>query len=198
MLDEYSISSLIVDGDIKRDYQFIWQLYDIRLTQSAWSNGVRDYFDEVMGDNDVYNEDRFDYVSHLAQKVNLPTNNITELTEYNYGEIDTVIPYGRKYADIQVSYLDDSYDTVYNFHYRWLNACQRHKYPLYLFTTRAQYISYGVNDNNKFSTNTVDSYPRIYPKSISRTDANKSGSGFAGVTVTYGQLIVPKLEVRKL
>lgn len=205
-LNEYSISSISVYGNLKRDYQFIWQLSDI--IKDNWSEEQIKYYNEIMNDmvlgesigelSTINFNNRWDYVSNLAQKVNLPQLNMNELTDYSYGEIDTVIPYGRKYQDIQVSYLDDEDEFVYKWHYGWFTMCQRHRYPLYMFTASAKYISYGTDSNGNFKDKVTDVFPRIYPKSVSRTDANKSGSGFSGVTVVYGQLIIPHLIAKTL
>ena len=60
-----------------------------------------------------------DYVSQMAKSVNPPDDEI-EMDEYDIGPLKYPVPKSKKLADISVTYYDDTYDTVYNFHKQWL------------------------------------------------------------------------------
>lgn len=67
----------------------------------------------------LMNRTMLDYVSQMAKSVNPPDDEI-EMDEYDIGPIKYPVPKSKKLGDISVTYYDDTYDTVYNFHKQWL------------------------------------------------------------------------------
>lgn len=188
--------------DPKKDFNFVWSLqlpkYKFSKIESLPTSNYANYkkdVDDVFGLPNNNAESLGVYVSQLAQKVDLPSTQLDELSDYHYGELETNVPYGMKYEDIQVSYIEDEFDTIYTMHYNWLAWISKHKYPKYLMCGKGTYISLGVDrDKHELTRKSKSTYANIYPKSISRTSADKGGSGLGGVTVVYGQYIIPKLD----
>lgn len=187
--------------DPKKDFTFVWSL---ELPTSKFKSGhlnedfIKDRNDAFGFDDETKANRVGIYVSQLAQKVDLPSSEINELSDYHFGELDTTIPYGMKYNNIQVSYLDDEFDTVYTLHYNWLSWISKHNYPKYLMCGRGSYLNFGVSNEHKYKNTSKSVYENIHPISVSRTSADKGGSGLGGVTVVYAQIIAPKLADVKI
>ena len=95
-----------------------------------------------------------DYVSQLAKSVDLPSDEL-EMDEYEIGPIKYPVPKSKKLNDITVTYYDDTYDTVYNFHKSWIErivpktmtgansfAMRAFGFPENNFCWRATYATY--------------------------------------------------------
>jgi hypothetical protein len=61
------------------------------------------------------------YVSQLAERVDLPDDEF-EIENIPQGPVDFQMPKRVKIPDITVTYLEDSLETVYNFHKAWFQA----------------------------------------------------------------------------
>ena len=85
------------------------------------------------------------YISQLAQTVNVPDDEF-ELETIPQGPVEYKMPTKVKMEDINVTYLEDSFETVYNFHKAWFQAIRCGKgvginSPL-LFSATARYIPF--------------------------------------------------------
>lgn len=64
-----------------------------------------------------------DYVSQLAKSVKLPDDSL-EVENYNIGWLEYPVIKGKKLDNIEVTYYDDSFSSVYSFHKAWMNLSQ--------------------------------------------------------------------------
>ena len=125
----------------KKNYKFIWYIGrdDIFRNTAAIPLDVRLQFSNLM------THLLTTYVAQLAETVNPPDDNI-ETEDYNIGMVKVPVPTGVEMPDIVVTYLDDSNDTVYNFHKSWQSFvrlgdtfCLESLYP---YAINARYITY--------------------------------------------------------
>ena len=256
--------------DFKKDYKFLWSIdgnSDNQITASGYTvdtmkpvydnRGIKlnsyqtvkndastsaelNLMKQFTLDNPVY----CGYISQLAEEVRLPDDEF-EIEQMPNGPVTYEIPKKVKLSNIVVTYLEDSLDSVYNFHKTWFNMirggtglyfnpptklCAVARFIEFEDTLTAnEYIAFKgvVNDwvkqglTSGLSANLTASltsfmssmkpevpvgakptgitmYPRIYPTRISRTAANKSGTGLHKVTVTYSRIPTFKKNHTKL
>lgn len=219
--------------DLKKEYKFLWMIdapsfesyYPQNLASSKENLALQAMQTATLG-NIVY----CGYVSQLAEQVNLPDDEL-EIEQMNNGPVTYEIPKRVKLQNIVVTYLEDSINSVYNFHKTWYNMirggtgvyfnapcelCARARYIEFEDTlTAGEYMAYknvivstlerlpnavlpsvlsSALDSMKpeipigAKPTGITTYPRIYPTRISRTAANKGGTGLHKVTVTYSRI----------
>ena len=102
----------------KRNYKFVWYIGRDNPTDFPLSNlrqvGVYTKFISLM--NHVFTT----YISQLAETVEPPEDEI-ETEDYEVGMLKIPVPTRINMPDIQVTYLEDTNDTVYNFHKSWMS-----------------------------------------------------------------------------
>lgn len=145
-------------------------------------------------------------VSSRAEVVNPPDDEII-IERYKVANVEYPVPESKSMKDITVTYVEDQYNNVYNFHKIW-QECLRPGSDLCFmdipsFSVRAVYST----TSNKLSPNELSSmyrdtagnrsavpktkrysqtvYPRIFPAVISRGSANATSKNFSRITVTY-------------
>lgn len=104
----------------KKEYYFIWNL--------EVPDESKDNFSSESNDNKIVNQlnklknksssERLPYISQLAQKVDLPDDKL-DLDMIPLGIISYPVPKTIDLGAINVTYLEDSSNTVYNFHRDW-------------------------------------------------------------------------------
>ena len=237
--------------ELKRDYKFLWSIdgasgnaitgSKLTIDKSSLSTlkdaGTSTSLELSLMktftlDNPVY----CGYVSQFAEEVKLPDDEF-EIEQMPNGPVTYEMPKKVKLANIQVTYLEDTINSVYNFHKTWFNMirggtgvyfnppaklCATARYIEFDDTlTSAEYALYHgawrdyLNNaaTSGLSASAIQSltsfissikpeipqgakptgmtmYPRIYPTRISRSSANKGGSGLHKVTVTYSRIPV--------
>lgn len=136
--------------DYKREWKFIWML---TLDETAGflkaKKLVAKYqslrvafnsFQAIVG-NPIFSG----YVCQLAETVNLPDDEF-EIEQVSQGPVVYQMPKRVKLNDISVTYLDDSLESVYNFHKAWFNAIRCGKETGInspsLFAATARYIPF--------------------------------------------------------
>ena len=213
----------------KKNYKFIWYIGrdDVIRNTKNMLYSVQVQFAELM------THLLTTYVAQLAETVNLPDDTV-KTENYDIGMVEVPVPTGIEMPDITVTYLDDSNDTVYNFHKSWQSFIRQGDTfcleSLYPFAINARYITYentlttleqvsyskvrdfdawikknsdikNIDTGLSVLTGNVDifmkphsiyNYPYIFPVSISRDAATKSGTELSKVTVTYKRL--PKIK----
>lgn len=120
--------------DFKKEYKFLWVLSTPTSgagTTTIWNYNYEDRDTEyITSDNSdgstlyratVCNALYRGYVSQLAEIVNLPDDEF-ENEEVQQGPVTYSMPKKVKLPDINVTYLDDSLESVYNFHKAWFQA----------------------------------------------------------------------------
>ena len=146
-----------------------------------------------------------DFVSGRAKSITLPDDEI-EIENYNIGNTTFPVPASKRMGDISVTYVDDKFNNVYNFHKIW-QECLRPGSDLSFmdipsfsltgtYTTTDDHLSVddlrnlyqnpnlsGVSDYKKEYSKTV--YPLIFPRQISRGTMSVDSENMATVKVTY-------------
>lgn len=145
-------------SDFKKEYKFLWYIsINDANTTASYANGytrefnIRDYMNTYKVDgmelfNAVVANPLFSgYVSQLAQTVNPPDDEFDTET-VPQGPVDYQMPKRVKLEDINVTYLEDSLETVYNFHKAWYQAIRCGKgigiNSPSLFSASAKYIPF--------------------------------------------------------
>ena len=148
-------------SDFKKEYKFLWYISansntvksDIVSDVGTFSGSVniQNYMEQFKIDGmELYNavvaNPLFSgYVSQLAQTVNLPDDEFDTET-IPQGPVDYQMPKRVKLEDINVTYLEDSLETVYNFHKAWYQAIRCGKgigiNSPSLFSASAKYIPF--------------------------------------------------------
>ena len=113
------LPGLLALTEFKKNYNFHWQLQGIQnfmkeVTRNAETgklNGASIAFNAFAILNMLY-------VSQLAKEINLPDDEL-ETETVDIGLSKFPVPVGIKMNDIQVTYLEDSANTVYTFHKMW-------------------------------------------------------------------------------
>lgn len=101
----------------KRNYKFIWYMgRDDQFVPPLSLHVNKIYAKYVSLMNHVFTT----YISQLAESVNLPDDEI-ETEDYEVGMLKIPVPVRINMPDIQVTYLEDTNDTVYNFHKSWIS-----------------------------------------------------------------------------
>lgn len=120
--------------DLKKEWKFLWVLSTptrgVVGTYQDYANwDLKDIADLTVDASDgstlyrstVCNPLFRGYVSQLAETVNLPDDEF-ENEEIPQGPVTYSMPKKVKLSDINVTYLDDSLESVYNFHKAWYQA----------------------------------------------------------------------------
>ena len=145
-------------SDFKKEYKFLWYISVNNATTTAfYENGynrefnIRDYMETYKIDgmelfNAVVANPLFSgYISQLAETVTLPDDEF-ETETIPQGPVDYEMPKRVKLEDINVTYLEDSLETVYNFHKAWFQAIRCGKgigiNSPSLFSASARYIPF--------------------------------------------------------
>jgi len=101
----------------KKNYKFIWYIgRDNPLIPHLGVKGLEIFTRYTALMNHVFTT----YISQLAESVNLPEDEI-ETEDYELGMLKIPVPVRIGMPDIQVTYLEDTNDTVYNFHKSWIS-----------------------------------------------------------------------------
>ncbi len=153
-------------SDYKKEYKFLWlvtanQGESVSRTAMAYNGSslqeitknisIRQFMNnknvdgmelfEAVVMNPVFNG----YVSQLAQTVNIPDDEF-DTEPIPQGPVDYKMPTRVKMEDINVTYLEDSLETVYNFHKAWFQAIRCGKgvgiNSPSLFSATARYIPF--------------------------------------------------------
>lgn len=109
--------------DFKKEYKFIWYMdsdpqrsdTNIIITTDSANKANRMYL-ATLG-NPIY----CGYIGQLTEQVQLPDDE-WEIEPIKQGSVTYQMPKADKMPDITVTYLDDSLNSVYNFHKTWKNA----------------------------------------------------------------------------
>ena len=151
-------------SDLKKDYKFLWLItadtsglgsisdsVSSVLNFSERYSNISAYFQNLEIDGmELYqavvaNPLFSGYVSQLAEKVTLP-NDEFETEMIPQGPVEYEMPKKVKLEDIHVTYLEDSLETVYNFHKAWFQAIRCGKgigiNSPSLFSAAARYIPF--------------------------------------------------------
>lgn len=111
--------------DFKKEYKFIWYMGIDNTRPTSLANTVGMAKDANKA-NQMYlatlgNPIYCGYVGQLAEIVALPDDE-WEIEPIRQGMVTYQMPKADKMNDITVTYLDDSLNSVYNFHKTWKNA----------------------------------------------------------------------------
>ena len=151
-------------SDFKKEYKFLWLITSNSNTVSAnmysfngenivstFDTTIQRYMNSLNIDGmELYqavvaNPLFAGYVSQLAEKVTLPDDEF-ETETIPQGPVDYEMPKKVKLEDIHVTYLEDSLETVYNFHKAWFQAIHCGKgigiNSPSLFSATARYIPF--------------------------------------------------------
>jgi hypothetical protein len=144
-------------SDFKKEYKFLWYISaDITGASGTYSKMVTDVsghhykFPELSEGSILYNavvaNPLFSgYISQLAETVTLPDDEF-DTESIPQGPVDYDMPKRVKLEDINVTYLEDSLETVYNFHKAWFQAIRCGKgigiNSPSLFSATARYIPF--------------------------------------------------------
>ena len=110
--------------ELKKDYKFLWSI-DGSSSTNISGMGTSKYNEQwyelsMMQKFTLQNPIYCAYISQLAQEVRLPDDEF-EIEQISNGPVTYEIPKKIKLANIQVTYLEDSINSVYNFHKTWYN-----------------------------------------------------------------------------
>jgi len=202
--------------DIKRDYTFLWSIAP-NFSYTAWKENLKslDIVNEsISGTSKLLTGANAIYVSQLAKKIQLPDDELTT-SSVDLGPINFPYATGWSTSPIVVTYLEDSYNTVYNFHRSVQQMARSGRClaiqplksisltGLYIATTSNSPASELLNSANSAITTALEflnigdslglseiptqvvSYPSLFPQKITRTSPDKSGTSFATTTVSY-------------
>ena len=91
----------------------------------------------------IFDSQFVNYVCQLCEKVDIPDDEF-ETEDIEYGPTTIKMPKRVILHDITVTYLEDSLNSVYNFHKSWFNAirCKGGINSPYTFTAMATYMTY--------------------------------------------------------
>ena len=155
-------------SDFKKEYKFLWLITidsgvinPIRAAMSSEVSGglsggnIYENIDDFASKSSIDGIELFNavvanplfsgYISQLAQTVNPPDDEFDTET-IPQGPVDYQMPKRVKLEDINVTYLEDSLETVYNFHKAWFQAIRCGKgigiNSPSLFSASAKYIPF--------------------------------------------------------
>lgn len=200
--------------DFKKDFSFIW-LLTAEFNYNTLDSSLLNFFT-------LFNPAALAYVSQLCQKIDLPED-VLETDKANIANLEWDVPKRVKMNDIVVTYLDDSINTVYNFHRAWFAAIRDGTSlefkPLKSVCAKGTYITTEKNmsmteyqniflnipqtgvgliddllEGISAKPTSTTYYPYIFPRSIRRSSADKGGRKLSQVIVTYGR--IPDLRNR--
>jgi hypothetical protein len=142
-----------------------------------------------------------DLVNDKVESISLPDDEI-EIDNYPLGNTNFSVPTSKRMGDITVTYVDDKYNNVYNFHKIW-QECLRPGSDL-CFMDIPSFSICGVYETSNYKQSTDELselyqndkepnrhstgktvYPALFPKKINRSNADANSSQFSKVTVTY-------------
>lgn len=105
-------------SDFKKEYKFLWYISSEGFNRYALDkdDATLQLFEKTVA-NPVFSA----YVSQLAEQVEIPDDEF-ETETLNRGPVIYKYPKRVTMNDITVTYLEDSYETVYNFHKAWFQA----------------------------------------------------------------------------
>ena len=198
--------------DWKKDFNFLWYVAPrVDLDFGVPSNlSIRN-----VSVSKILNVTAMAYVSQLAEKVDIPADEVETETKV-VANLEYKVPKKIKMNDIVVHYLEDSLNSVYQFHKTWMMTIRSGGLSMnpiselcaqatYVTTeknlTAAEYIGvYGSLEklNTPLTSKAIEYimkptsvtvYPKIFPIRIQRPSADKSSDGAPSrVTVTYARL----------
>ena len=147
-------------SDFKKEYKFLWYISANNGPElSRTVNGITNYdsisVTDLMSNMQIEGMELYDavvrnplfsgYVSQLADTVTLPDDEF-ETETISQGPVDYEMPKRVKLEQINVTYLEDSLETVYNFHKAWFQAIRCGKgigiNSPSLFSASARYIPF--------------------------------------------------------
>lgn len=151
-------------SDFKKEYKFLWYISvdtsgmnNIRgvVSQALNFNGIYNNIDAYFNNLEIDGMELFNavvanplfsgYISQLAETVNLPDDEFDTET-IPQGPVEYQMPKKVKLEDINVTYLEDTLETVYNFHKAWFQAIRCGKgigiNSPSLFSASARYIPF--------------------------------------------------------
>ena len=130
---------LIPLTELKKEYNFLWYVGLDKVLTPGIPLKVLAKFRLLM------NHTLTTYISQMAEKVSLPDDSI-DTEDYNIGSVQVPVPKRIPMPDIRVTYLEDSNDTVYNFHKSWMSFVREgdtfSMEPLYPYSIIARYITF--------------------------------------------------------
>ena len=104
-------------SDFKKEYKFLWYISSEGFTLSrTGDDSTLQLFEKTVA-NPIYSA----YVSQLAESVEIPDDEF-ETETLSQGPVVYKYPKRVTMNDITVTYLEDSFETVYNFHKAWFQA----------------------------------------------------------------------------
>ncbi len=131
--------TLLPGTEFKKNYNFVWYIGFDKLLASGMPTKVFSQFRLLM------NHPLTSYISQLTEKVSLPDDTI-DTDGYDIGPVDMPVPKKIPMPDIRVTYLEDTNDTVYNFHKSWMSFIRQGDTfcmePLYPYTIIGRYMTY--------------------------------------------------------
>lgn len=153
-------------SDFKKEYKFLWYISandspSIKGAVTRYNGSGLETFNTETSIRNIMNNLEIDgmelfmavvanplfsgYISQLAQTVNPPDDEFDTET-IPQGPVDYQMPKRVKLEDINVTYLEDSLETVYNFHKAWFQAIRCGKgigiNSPSLFSVSAKYIPF--------------------------------------------------------
>ena len=130
---------LIPQTELKKEYNFLWYVGLDKVLTPGIPLKVLAQFRLLM------NHTLTSYISQLAEKVSLPEDTI-DTDSYAIGSVDMPVPKKIPMPDIRVTYLEDTNDTVYNFHKSWMSFVRKGDTfcmePLYPYSIVGRYITF--------------------------------------------------------
>lgn len=137
--------------DFKKEYKFIWYLGNDffragmnSLSSFSYSPTLASTKANKMYLATVGNPIYCGYVGQLAETVN-PPDDEWDIEPIQQGPVTYPMIKGDKMNDITVTYLDDSLNSVYNYHKTWKNAFRQNGVTICspsFFTARAYFIEF--------------------------------------------------------
>lgn len=141
-----SLPGLLPSTEFKKNYHFYWQLQGLEnFIQTVTRSALTGKLDPAPLAFNAYAITNMLYVSQLAKEISLPDDEL-ETETVDVGLVKFAVPTSVKMNDIEVTYLEDSANTVYNFHKMWQN-CVVNKDKgfalgsIYSYTMEGWYIS---------------------------------------------------------
>lgn len=125
--------------DLKKNYKFVWYIGNDNPSEGGLPYEVLPKFSLLM--NHVLTS----YVSQMAETVALPDDEI-EVKDYQIGCVEMPVATKFKMPPIVVTYLDDTNDSVYNFHKSWQSFIRKGDTfcmePLYPYCIMGRFMTF--------------------------------------------------------
>lgn len=165
--------------EYKKEYNFVWYLN--ALTDVTNKVEFAKIHPEIAEAYSVLFQPLYTaYISQLAETVDLPEDAL-ETEDYDVGNVTYSVPKRMKMDDISVTYLDDSINSVYNYHKAWMNLCRAgdtfSMLPLRNLAVQGVFIT----TDNSF---TAEEYMALKAQYIIEEGANKVSRATKSATIS--------------